>query len=337
MSNQKKINLLINLPSGFFTHPDLKQNMDHLSGIYNVRQKSHNTQEEILPDLKWAEAIIMWGWPTINDAMLDQAPQLRFIGHINGYQSVCKYTLKRGITISEARHCWSPAVSELALGLILCGLRKISDYHAGFRSGNEKWVGDFPMDIDPLERQLTGRSVGIVGFGRIGQRLTEFLKPFQADVKTYDPYLPAEVAKQYNVTQLDLAEVLSQSEIVVLCAASNKTSDNLLGAKEIEMLRPNSLLVNVGRSSLIDMAALEKRLEKGDLIAMLDVFDREPLEKDSKLRCLPNAYLTAHRGGGIIESLQRALSMLTEDLEAFLDNRKLKYPLTEAMIFTLPE
>jgi hypothetical protein len=95
---------------------------------------------------------------------------------------------------------------------------------------------------------------------------------------------------------------------------------------------PNCVLVNVGRSMLVDMAALQARLEKGDLIAMLDVFDQEPLDADSPLRRLPSTYLTPHRAGGILESVERALRMLTDDLEAFLNGRERQYAVTEAML-----
>lgn len=108
-----------------------------------------------------------------------------------------------------------------------------------------------------------------------------------------------------------------------LCAANTYEARHLIGRHEINALRRNAVLVNVGRAWLVDTAALVKRLRKGDLIAMLDVFDKEPLAKNSPLRKLPNAYLTPHRAGGIVESVHRGLDMLVSDLEAFLDGREM--------------
>jgi phosphoglycerate dehydrogenase-like enzyme len=334
----KKINLLINLPVGFFIAPALAPVFDYLLKIANVRKTSHNTQEQIQEDLSWAEAIIMWSWPSFTDEMLDKALNLKFVGHINGTQASINACFNKGIAVSEARHAWSPAVAELALGLILNGLRKISQYHIDMRNGKENWVMDFPGDIDVQERQLTGRTVGIVGFGKIGQLLTELMTPFKTEIKVFDPYLPEDVIKKYNVSKvLSVLELIETSEIVILCAANNKGSEKVVGIKEIDAFRSNSILVNVGRSSLIDMEALQNRLEKNDMIAMLDVFDMEPLEVDSLLRSLKNVYLTPHRAGGVMDSVIRSLYAITYDIEAFCECRERKCQLTKAMLTSLPE
>ncbi len=330
------MHLLINLPPTFFTTPSLQPHFARLERLAEVRKTSHDTQEQLAPDLARAEAVLVWAWPNLDDALLAQAPALRFVGQINTTQTTVRACLKRGIAISEVRHCWSPAVAEMALALILCGLRRVSDYHAAMRRAGEKWVEHFPADIDPLERELTGRPVGIVGFGGIGQRLAELLQPFHVTLRIYDPYLPEAVARRYGAQQVALHELIGASDVVVLCAANNPDARHLLGPQEIAALRPNAILVNVGRAMLVDMAALEERLRRGDLIAMLDVFDHEPLEADSPLRVLPNAYLTPHRAGGLLSSVERALTMLTDDLEAFLNGRERRYAVTEAMLPCFP-
>ncbi|MGE5598828.1 MAG: NAD(P)-dependent oxidoreductase, partial [Bacteroidota bacterium] len=278
--------LLINLPAGFFAAPQLAPVFARLASGVEVRQTSHDTQEQILADLAWAEAVIMWAWPNLTVDLLSQAPALRFAGFINATQTTVRACLARGIIVSEARRGWSQAVAEMALGLILSGLRRLSDYHAAMRTGDEKWVRDFPLDIDPLERELTGSTVGIAGFGGIGRRLAEFLRPFQVELLVHDPYLDHETAIQYGAYACGMAELARRSDVVVLCAANNEGARHLLGRAEIMALKPHSLLVNVGRSILVEMKALTERLQRGDLLAMLDVFDCEPLERDSPLRQL---------------------------------------------------
>lgn len=334
---QEKINLLINLPGGFFRTPELQPELARLEKIANIRKTSHNTIEELTPELSWPDAVLMWAWPNFTDKSLEEADKLRFIGHINATQTQAKAAFKKGIAVSEVRHAWSPAVAELALGLILSGLRRISEYHMGMRNGTEAWIMDIPADIDARERELTGQSVGIVGFGRIGQRLAELLAPFHVDLRIYDPYLPSVVAEKFSAKQVSVMELVKDSDIVVLCAANNEGTKRLIDEKEIAAFKKDSLLVNVGRSSLINMSALERRLEKEDMFAMLDVFDVEPLEQDSPLRGLKNACLTPHRGGGILPSVKRSLTWLTDDLEAFLNGRERKYTLTEGMFTCLPE
>jgi len=330
--------LLINLPPTFFTHPQLQSHFSRLEKLASeVRYTSHNTTEEILPDLTWAEAVIMWAWPAFGEVELAGCPDLKFLGQINTTQKHVKACLAKDIAISEVRHCWSPAVAEMALTLMLAGLRRTSTFHRQMRKGKEPWVNDFPADIDPLERQLTGRTVGIVGFGAIGQRLAQLLQPFQVTLRIYDPYLPAAVAESYRAQPTTVMELVQESDVVVLCAANNEGARHLLGEAEIATLRPHAVLVNVGRSMLVDMPALQARLEKGDLTAMLDVFDVEPLETDHPLRKLPNTFLTPHRAGGIMESVERALAWLADDLQAFQQQRERKYAVTERMLPSFPE
>jgi phosphoglycerate dehydrogenase-like enzyme len=335
---KKETRLLINLPSGFFVSSELKPIFDYLEQIATVRKTSHNTQEEIIGDLSWAEAVIMWAWPKFSEEMLEKCSDLKFVGHINGTQTSIKNCFKKGIAVSEARHAYSEIVAEMALGLILSGFRKISQYHMDMRNGTEKWINGSPQLIDPRERRLAERSVGIVGFGRIGQILSAFLRPFNTPITIYDPYLPEEVLKKFNVKKVStVLELVNNSEVVVLCAANNKGSEKIFGAKEIEALRKDALVVNVGRASLVDMPAFIERLKHGDITAMLDVFDVEPLEADSPLRSLKNAYLTPHRAGGVIDTQIIALRDLSYDFEAFFDGRERRSVLTEEMLTSLPE
>jgi len=333
MAAREKINILVNLGDGFLKSPHLRPCFDRLAQLGEMRTGPHADIKAFERDLAWAGAWIGWGSPTPADEMLAKAPGLRWSGHLNLTQEGALALLRRGIAVSEARRCWSPAVAEMALALILAGLRKTSDYHAAMRTASERWpqLGN-PSKTDPLERELTGRSVGIVGFGGIGRRLAELLQPFRVNLRIFDPFVPAGVAEEQKASSVSLLELIQASEIVVLCAANTPEARRLIGAREIAALRPNALLVNVGRAWLVDTEALIARLRKNDLIAMIDVFDHEPLESDSPLRALPNAYLTPHRAGGLIEAVQRALDMLTSDLEAFLDGRELAHRLDEQTV-----
>ncbi|MBM4031432.1 MAG: hypothetical protein FJ291_06545, partial [Planctomycetes bacterium] len=207
--------------------------------------------------------------------------------------------------------------------------------HAAMRAGTEHWVSDFPVDIDPAERQLTGRAVGIVGFGGIGRRLAELLEPFRVHLRVFDPYVPKIVAERLGGKLVPLMDLVKNSEVVVLCAANTPETHHLLTAREIAALPKNALLVNVGRAWLLDMEALTRRLEKGDLFAALDVFEKEPLPLDSPLRKLKNAWLTPHRAGAPIESVVRIMTWLADDFEAFLAGRPLQHELTTDMLHCL--
>jgi phosphoglycerate dehydrogenase-like enzyme len=326
------MNILVNLPEGFFRQPELEPSFERLRAMGAVRCASHNTADQIRADLAWANAVIMWSWPVFTAELLDSAPNLKFAGHIDIRPWAARIEMDRGIAVSVSRHGFSPAVAEMALALSLSTLRRISDYHTQMRQGSESWVKAFPTDIDPLERELTGRSVGIIGFGRVGRRLVELLQPFHCSLGIYDPFVSPETIAANGAIASGLEEMIRESDVVTLCAASNPGSRHLLGQAEIALFRKDAVFVNVARAALVDTNALVERLQQGDLFAALDVFDREPLESDSVLRRLPNVYLTPHRAGGLIASVHRILGWLVDDLAAYIAGNERTHALTEAML-----
>lgn len=333
--NSERFDLLVNLPPDFFTEATLEPIWAQLDAIAQVRRSSCDTAEEILPHLRNADAVLMWAWPQLTDEMLDQCPRLRFSANIDIVQAAAKTFFARGIPISASRRGFSPAVSEMALALMLAALRRTSNHHVAMWQGRETWVRPYPTGVDPDERQLSGRRVGIVGFGGVGQRLGELLAPFRCDLAIHDPFLPAAVSEKFGVKNMGLDELVAHAEVLVLCAAANSGSAHLLTARHIEALQPRSILVNVARASLVDNEALLARLQRGDLYAALDVFDREPLPLDSPLRALPNAYLTPHRAGGVTESTVRIVQYLADDLQAWHRGQERRHAVNEAMIATL--
>ncbi len=277
----------------------------------------------------------MWSWPRLSAEHLDLCPRLRFAGHLDMRAEYARALLERGVAVSITRHAWAPAVAEMALTLILSTLRKTPTHQCAMWSGTEKWVSIKPDDIDPMERELAGRKVGLVGFGAVGRRLKQLLAPFECDIAIHDPYLPAEIAQGAGVKNLTMDALVKHAEVLVLCASANKGSKHVLGAPEIGALQAGAVVVNVARASLIDGEALLARLRRGDISAALDVFDQEPLPLDSEWRKLPNVYLTPHRAGGILASAERIFTCLCSDLHAHLAEKERHYALMPAMLTAL--
>jgi len=325
-------NILVNLPPTFFTQPELQPVFERLAQHGTVRKTSHNKPEEILPDITWADVVFMWAWPKLDDAAFEAAGPIDFIGHMDVGQTLARTELKRGIPVSLSKGGWSPAVAEMALGLTLSCLRQISRYHREMREGEETWVKNLPGDVDPRERQLTGAKVAVVGLGQVGRRFAELLQPFQVDLQVVDPFIPDEVIARFDGKRVSIEEAAADCEVIVLCAAANSGTDRLLNAERIASMRRDAVLINVARANLIDMEALTKRLEQGDLIAALDVFEEEPLPLDSPLRKLPNTYLTPHRAGGLIASVLRTVGWLIDDYERWVKGKPRQYAVTEKML-----
>ncbi len=325
--------ILVNLPNGFFNTPQLDATFARLDAIGEVRKTSSNSDDEIKDDLAWADSVIMWSWPGLNAELLDNSPNLEYRGHIDIAQADAKYALERGnMPISISRGAWSPAVAEMGLTLIMTTLRKVSDFHMQMKDGSEPWLADIPADIDPDERQLEGASVGIIGFGKIGQRLNELIKPFNCKVKVYDPFLPQEIVDSIGVERMELNDVIKNSDILVLAAANNSGTKSLIGKEQIDLMPEKSILINICRAQLVDTDAMVERLKKEEIYAAVDVFEKEPLSPDSELRKLKNLYLTPHKAGGIMSSVERSIGWLIDDYEAVLAGNDIKYPLTERML-----
>ncbi len=324
--------ILINLPESLRDSERLAPAFEPLEKRLSVRRTSCDTAEQIAPHLAWANGVLMWSWPRFTPEVLDASSGLRFCAHIDIHQREAQLLLDRGIPVSVSRAGFSPAVSEMALTLILASLRRTSSYHAEMWAGNEPWVKKMPDDVDVDERQLAGRRVGIIGFGRVGQGLALLLAPFACDLKYYDPFLAPEAGRAAGAEPASLEEMFATSEVAVCCAAANPGTAHLVTRQHVDSLQRGAVFVNVARAAVVDGDALYERVERREIYAALDVFDAEPLPVDSRWRKLPNAYMTPHRAGGIVESLERIVSYLVSDLIAFLDGQPRAHALTAGMI-----
>ena len=178
------------------------------------------------------------------------------------------------------------AVAEFALTLMLNVLKNQQNYDPAVRQG--LW-SRFPM------RELSAKTVGLVGFGRIGRRLAELLSGFGVKVLAYDPYLNERAAKERNVIPAGLDELLAESDIVSLHLPSTPETHHMINAESISKMKDGAYLINTARGSLVDEQALYDALVSGKLSgAGLDVFEKEPVTAENPLFGLKNTVLAPH-------------------------------------------
>jgi len=186
------------------------------------------------------------------------------------------------------------AVAEFALTLILAALKNLPRYDAVVREG--KWTR-FPM------RELSGKTVGIVGFGRIGRRLAELLSGFGVELLAYDPYMNAEAAAERKVTPVTLDELLARADVVSLHLPATKETHHLINAESIGKMKDGAYLVNTARGALVDEAALYDALASGKLNgAGQDVYESEPVTEGNPLFTLSNNVLAPHVSASTFET-----------------------------------
>jgi len=269
--------------------------------------------------------IVCHGAPLIDADILDRAPRLRIIGELEGDRFAQRIDLdaawQRGIRTVDTTHGSSYPVSEWALGLILISLRNAGEHfrniieHKAYVKPTTGW----------LPSRLEGKKVGLIGGGHIARRLITYLRPFQCDIRVYDPYLPKVVPDIMGFLLTSLDFVLAESEIVVCLAPLTPATRRMIGQRELDLLRPGSIFVNVSRGAIVDPDALIARLQRGDIVAGLDVFDPEPIPADSPIKDLPNVFLTPHIAAFTVEGQRKVVASVCSDVASVLRGQAPRY------------
>jgi phosphoglycerate dehydrogenase-like enzyme len=268
--------------------------------------------------------VVCHGSPFVSEEVLDSASRLSLLGELEGDRFAHHFSLDaavaRGVRVVDTTHGSSWPTAEWALALALIGLRNAG---ALFRRMVSHQLA-FPDGVRPRSgpgydgAELSGKRVGMIGFGHVARRLVELLRPFHVDIVAFDPFAPRELAAAYGVTFGPLPVVMSLDVVLSLVPLTPGTA-GMIGAEELARLRPGSVFVNVTRGGVVDSDALLDRLRGGDVIACLDVFDPEPVPPDSPIIDLPNVFLSPHVAGVTEESRRRFFSLMVDEIIRHLD------------------
>ncbi len=194
-----------------------------------------------------------------------------------------------GIVVANVPAYCIDEVSDHAMALLLACARKIPilDRHVKKRN--------WSRDVGPPMHRIRGQKLGIIGLGKIGKAVALKAKAFGLEVIVFDPYISQQTAQAHGVRQVDLPELLSQSDFITIHAPLTTETHGLLGEKEFRQMRPTTYVINVARGGIIDTVALHKALTEGWIAgAGLDVLPQEPPPSDDPLLELENIILTPH-------------------------------------------
>jgi len=237
--------------------------------------------------------VLVAGNEPLTDRVLDGASQLRVISRVGvGLDNVDQTSAhRRGVAVFNTPDAPTDAVAELTIGGMLALLRQVP------RRDRELRDGIWNKSMGGL---LRGRTIGILGFGRIGRRVAELLGPFGVTTLATDPLPDTTWAAAHDVPVVPISELLSRSDLVTI-HASRQSDDYLVGAPELARMKPGAYLLNTGRGSLVDEEALFAALAAERLGgAFVDVFEEEPYT--GPLRSLPTVILTPHIGSYAAET-----------------------------------
>jgi len=246
------------------------------------------SEEEILKFIDDEVIGIIAGTEDITKNVITRANSLKVISRYGvGLDNIDLEAAKqKGVLVYNTPDTPAIAVAELTLSLILNLLKKISKLDRNIRNGNWKAeMGDL----------LTGKSVGIVGLGRIGKKLVELLKPFNVKLFAFDVKPDKTFISKYKINLVSLDDLLVKSDIVTLHLPSTEQTSGIIGEKEISKMKKSAILINTARGNLIDEKLVYNALKEGKIAgAAIDAFEEEPYK--GKLIEIDNVILTPHIG-----------------------------------------
>jgi D-3-phosphoglycerate dehydrogenase len=273
-----------------------------LGSDFDIRHCDGANRDELLAALKsGVDAVLIRSATKMDAEAISAATGLRVIARAGvGLDNVdIPAATAAKVMVINAPTSNIVSAAELAIALMMASARNISPAHASLRAG--KWARSKFSGTEMFEKTL-----GIVGFGKIGQLVAHRMKAFGMNVIAYDPYLSAEKVSTLGVKLVELDELLKNSDFITIHLPKTKETVNLIGEEALSKVKPSVHIVNAARGGVLDEAALYKAITEGRVAgAGIDVYATEPCT-DSPLFSLDQVVATPHLGASTEEAQERA-------------------------------
>lgn len=280
--------------------PVAKEGVALLAAHHSVDERIGLSPEELRAIIGDYEALLVRSQVQVDAALIAAGTRLVVVGRAGvGVDNVdVEAATRAGITVVNAPTGNTIAAAELAIGLMIGVARHIAAADASTHRG--EWTRSKFMG-----RELAGRTLGLIGFGKIGQAVAVRAAAFGMHVVTSDPFLTHEQAAARGVELLDVAQLLARSDVVSLHVPLTPATEGLIGAAALAAMKAGAILINGSRGGVVDETALAESLRAGHLAgAGIDVYEHEP-PAGSPLLDAPNALLTPHLGASTREAQVR--------------------------------
>ncbi|ECL4452685.1 2-hydroxyacid dehydrogenase family protein [Listeria monocytogenes] len=275
------------------------------------------TEAELIKNVTEVDAIISPLSSPISAKVLEAGKKLKIVANIGaGFDNIdVKKAQELGIAVTNTPDVSTEATAELTLGLILDVARRISEGDRLCRETPEQFKGWAPTFF--LGTELSGKTLGIIGLGRIGQAVAKRAAAFGMKI-IYSGHHPKEVAKEWDAEFVSQAELLKRSDVVTIHAAYSPSLKHLLNETTLKTMKSSAFLINAARGPVVEEAALIKALEAGVIAgAALDVFEFEPKIGEGFAK-LDNVVLTPHIGNATVETRVAMGKIAIANVEAVL-------------------
>lgn len=291
---------------------------DALAALGELTVYDRTPQELVLERAGKAD-ILLINKTVLDDALLSALPRLRYIAvSATGYDVVDVAAAgRRGIPVSNVPEYSTLAVAQHTFALLLELTNRVGLHDAAVKGGEWSTCADFCFWKSPLV-ELAGKSMGIVGFGRIGRAVARIALAFGMEVISHTPH-PPQGAEAQGVRFTGLDELFAQADAVSLHCPQTAANRGFVNATLLARMKPSALLINTGRGALINEQDLAHALNSGVLAgAALDVVSREPIPADNPLLKASNCLITPHIAWAALAARQRLLAQSAANVAAFL-------------------
>lgn len=290
------------------------------------------TEEELIDRAKDKDVLIV-ELDQVTGNVINQCPKLTIVGCCRGgpVNIDIDSCTKKGIPVLRTPGRNSEAVAEMTVGLMIALTRHIIPAYEWLKAGN--WTPDTAeTPEDPYARfrgnELWGKTVGIIGLGAVGSKVASMLGAFGTKLIGYDPYLPPEGFREFNVEPVkNLESIFRNADIVTVHMSVTKETSGLIGARELNLMKSSAYFVNVARAALVDNQVLYKLLsEKKIAGAAVDVLAKEPATPQQEpLLKLENVIATPHICGATYEVVDHHSAIMSDDVIRILHGEKPRY------------
>jgi D-3-phosphoglycerate dehydrogenase len=307
--------------------PLAKQGLEILRAHHDVDEKIGLKPDELAAIIGEYDALLVRSQVKVTADILAHATRLIVIGRAGvGVDNVdLEAATKAGIVVVNAPTGNTVSAAEQTIALMLALAHKTAAADASMRRG--EWKRSSFTGVE-----LRGRTLGIIGLGKIGQAVADRARGLEMNVIGYDPFVTAEQAAIHGITLVDLSAIIEQADVITVHVPLNKATRNIIGAEQIARLKPGVMLVNVARGGVYDEAAVAQALTDGKLAgAAFDVFDPEP-PVDSPILTAPNTVLTPHLGALTAEAQLRVAEEACEQVIDVLAGRSARYAVNAPLL-----
>jgi glyoxylate reductase len=278
-----------------------------------------SSRPELLDLVGPCDGLLVVGHPRIDAGLMEAAPRLRVVANFGvgvDHIDVAEAT-KRGVWVSNTAGSLTETTAELAWALLLAATRRVAEGDRLVRAGRWKGFGPFFF----LGTELPGKTLGIVGAGRIGQSVARRASAFGMSCAYWSRQPKKDFEAATGARPLELDALLKESDVIVLTVSLTAETRRLIGARELALMKPSAFLINIARGPVVDEPALARALLDGKIAgAGLDVYEKEPELHPDLLRC-ENAVLAPHIGSATIETRRRMAMLAAENCLAGVRGR----------------